>query len=346
MACGELSLAALIVALAVAPGAQAAPTFVCGKLKERKTKELVRTEARKLQLLTRHGAPMRDPHHRFRYCVRSKVGPPDDPPPDNPPPDDPPDNPPPGGAVDPNGGPGGSWDLRFRDEFSGSSLDLDTWRPNWLGSNDTQITYNMVPLGGLSTADPANISVANGALTMQVKQQSSTTTGGPNGGTFPYAGAAMTSNPTRGGNFSFTGGYVEFQAKLATKDVVWPGLWLFNLGPGENWSRGEIDVMESGMTQATIPRGSIDPNPGASIWSVASKTIANQATTWHTYACDWEPGSRVRWYYDGELAGTYTGSGVPNVPMALMIDLAVFTTGTRPTGNDSMQVDYVRVWQR
>jgi beta-glucanase (GH16 family) len=333
----SFSLAALIVALAVTRGAQGAPTIVCGNLKERKTKESVRTEARKLQLLTRRGAPMRDRHHRFRYCVRSKAGPPDSPPPDDPPP---------GGGVDPNGGPGGTWNLRFRDEFSGSSLDLDVWRPNWLGSNDTQITYNMVPPGGLSTADPANISVANGAVTLKVKQQSSTTTGGPNGGTFPYAGAAMTSNPTRGGNFSFTGGYVEFRAKLATKDVVWPALWLFNLGPGEDWSGGEIDVMESGMTQANVPRGSIDPKLGASIWSVATKTIANQATTWHTYACDWEPGGRVRWYYDGELAGTYTSSGVPNVPMALMIDLAVFTIGARPTGSDSMQVDYVRVWQR
>ena len=29
-----------------------------------------------------------------------------------------------------------------------------------------------------------------------------------------------------------------------------------------------------------------------------------------------------------------------------MLDLAVFNQGTRPTGTDSMQVDYVRVWQR
>ena len=208
--------------------------------------------------------------------------------------------------MDPNGGPGGSWDLRFRDEFSGSSLDLDVWRPDWLGSNDTHITYNMVPPGGLSTADPANISVANGALTMQVKHQSSTTTGGPNGGTFPYAGAAMTSNPTSGGNFSFTGGYVEFRAKLATKSSVWPGLWLFNLGPSFN--SNEIDVMETFIT-TTNPQGHIYPNTGTpaaldSNGKTYDVNIPTAGTAFHTYAVYWEPGTRCRFYVDGGLVGT------------------------------------------
>ena len=37
-------------------------------------------------------------------------------------------------------GVGGSWTLKFADEFNGSSLDLNKWEPNWLAGSNTTIT--------------------------------------------------------------------------------------------------------------------------------------------------------------------------------------------------------------
>ena len=34
----------------------------------------------------------------------------------------------------------GKWKLKFSDSFSGSSLNLKKWRPNWEGDTDTAIT--------------------------------------------------------------------------------------------------------------------------------------------------------------------------------------------------------------
>ncbi|UMG92279.1 hypothetical protein [Nocardioides sp. TF02-7] len=42
-------------------------------------------------------------------------------------------------VVQPVGVPG-RWRLVFRDEFDGTRLDLDKWRPNWLAGSDRAVT--------------------------------------------------------------------------------------------------------------------------------------------------------------------------------------------------------------
>ena len=65
---------------------------------------------------------------------------------------------------------------------------------------------------------------------------------------------------------------------------------------------------------------------------------------WHTFACDWEPGS-LTFYYDGTDIGSFT-SGVPSVQQYLILDLALSSTITSPnTTPATMKIDYVRVWQ-
>ena len=63
---------------------------------------------------------------------------------------------------------------------------------------------------------------------------------------------------------------------------------------------------------------------------------------WHRFAVDWAPG-RMTYYYDGRRVGTVT-SGVSNRPHYLILNLGV----SRPNVlvPQTMQVDYVRVWQR
>ncbi len=326
----SIALTALIIGLATVLGAQAAPTqLVCGHLKQRQTKELVRTEARKLQLLERRGTPMRDPHHRFRYCVRSNVPPPDPPPPD----------PPPSGNLVPKGGPGGAWNLKFHDEFSGDSLDTTKWvNENSAGSP------HYGPQGGTSFK-PSNATVGGGQLNITFH---------PNGA---YAGA-----PHNGaridtyGKYGFTYGYLEFRAQMPNHDGSWAGLWTnadSHPGPGPDWpANGEFDVVETLGDNNTplvhvhegVTQGSLQDRA----WSGGGRTYGDANTAWHTYAMDWEPNA-VRFYYDGNLVSTFSpstsGGWVPDEPHHVIVYLEALNSGSPPPA-DSMQVDYVRVWQR
>ena len=64
---------------------------------------------------------------------------------------------------------------------------------------------------------------------------------------------------------------------------------------------------------------------------------------WHTFASDWGPGS-VTYYYDGISIGSVT-TGVPSAPVFIIPDNTVYPGEAGVTEADSMQVQYVRVWQ-
>jgi beta-glucanase (GH16 family) len=321
----SIALTALIVGLATVLGAQAAPTLICGHLKERKTKELVRTEARKLQLLERRGMPMRDPHHRFRYCVRKKVVPPDPPPP--------------GDDVLPKGGPGGNWNLKFHDEFSGSSLNT----AKWVNENSAG-RPNYGPQGGTAYR-PSNATVGGGQLNIDLDPNQS------------YAGSPHTgARIDTFGKYGFTYGYLEFRAKMPDHDGSWAALWTnadSHPGPGPDWpANGEFDVLETlgdnNSPRIWVHEGATQGSTSDRPWSGGGRTFANANTAWHTYAMAWEP-NQVRFYYDGDLVSTFSpstsGGWVPSAPHHVIVELKSLNAGSPPPP-DSMQVDYVRVWQR
>ena len=60
-------------------------------------------------------------------------------------------------------GQSGNWNLIFADEFSGGTLDLTKWRPNWLGPSDTSIT-KPVNSAEVNCYDPQQVTVQNGEL--------------------------------------------------------------------------------------------------------------------------------------------------------------------------------------
>src|SRR5260221_13932650 len=68
----------------------------------------------------------------------------------------------------------GSWTLKFADEFSGSSLDLNKWRPNWafwLTNADAVISKPVNDSYELSCYDPSAVTVGHGALTLTAAKQ-------------------------------------------------------------------------------------------------------------------------------------------------------------------------------
>ncbi len=159
------------------------------------------------------------------------------------------------------------------------------------------------------------------------------------GVTEPYTGAMVTSNPFDGrsgdGGFEYTYGVLEalvYVPAAGTQIADWPAVWT----DGQYWpADGEDDVMEG--------------QGGSACWDfhdlLAVPRSCDQSLTpgWHTFASDWEPGS-VTYYYDGVDVGTIT-TGITSEPMYIALDNTVHANESAVTQADSMQVQYVRVWQ-
>ncbi|MFF7991156.1 family 16 glycosylhydrolase [Kitasatospora xanthocidica] len=232
-------------------------------------------------------------------------------------------------AAMPTGIPG-DWHLVFEDEFDGGSLDRAKWST---GSPDAAHPDGVTPpvnTKELDCYDASQVSVGDGLLriTAVEKQQSC------GGRTLPYVSGMVNSK----GKFSFAYGAMEARIDVpaAAPGVVanWPAFW----SVGANWPEGgENDVME-GL------HGRVCSYFNSDTASTGSCTDSD-LTGWHVFASDWQPG-RVDYYRDGILVATIT-AGITSAPMWLMVDNAVQPDVGGPTlVPATLQVDYVRVWQR
>jgi beta-glucanase (GH16 family) len=217
----------------------------------------------------------------------------------------------------------GSWHLNFSDDFSGTSLDLKKWHPNWFGASETAIT-NSVDTHDQECIDPKQTTVSNGELNIAAIAKSCDG--------YSFASGLISSN----GLFSFTYGY--FEARIWTPGGSsisdWPAFW----ADGQNWPQdGEIDVMEGLGGSACWHFHYSDGDPGG------CAAVHDPGSSWHTYGADWEPGSVV-YYYDGIRVGQIT-TGVTSSPMYLILNLGVSSSMSPPIVVPAiMRVDYVRVW--
>jgi cysteine-rich repeat protein len=236
----------------------------------------------------------------------------------------------------------------WSDEFAGSAVDPAKWEfqtgdgsqfgiPGW-GNNELQWYQS------------SNASVANGALTIQARQQA-------------VGGKAYTSARLRSlGKADFLYGRFEMRARLPVGKGMWPAFWML---PSDTsiygvWAAsGEIDIMEStggDQIHGTIHYGGSFPDNvySGSVTSLPTGT----ADEFHVYAAEWEP-TEIRWYVDGQLYGTKTNwyssaAAYPapfDVDFHLLLNLAV--GGNFPGNPDGSTVfpqdyviDYVRVYQQ
>ena len=260
------------------------------------------------------------------------------------------------------------WQLVFSDEFDGTGLDASKWSvqmgdgtdegdPGW-GNNELQ-SYSR-----------DNISVANGVLTIQAREDAP--------GVYT-SGRINTKN-----KFDFTYGRIEIGARLPAGQGMWPAAWMLSTeelyGP---WpASGEIDIME-----AFNPGNGNNEVVGAINFGL-SDNPADRATLGspfdvgqspdlgiHVYEIEWEKG-QIRYFVDGQhfqtiksdnwyaffKAGTdgfYDENGVYKLGLEaapfdqqfhLLLNLAV---GGDPVGApdastvfpQNYEIDFVRVYQ-
>lgn len=239
----------------------------------------------------------------------------------------------PSGSVQPNGGPGGAWNIIFDDEFNTSSLNTTIWTPNWFSTS----------LGcSANPTDTANYATSNvsqpgdGYLHLDITSGISTC----GGNTKQYLGALASTNPSDGisghTGFAYTYGYIEFRAYLPASGSAianWPATW--TTGQPVWPANGENDTMEGLFGgQACYHFHSPSGHPGA--------CASGNYSGWHIFASDWEPGS-VTYYYDGVQVGQIS-TGITSSPHYIILDYT--TTTNMLVVPATMLVDYVRLWQK
>jgi beta-glucanase (GH16 family) len=223
-------------------------------------------------------------------------------------------------------GPGGTWNMVFDDEFSGSSVDTAKWSYcypwgacNNAGNNE------------LEWYQPQNVTEGNGALSLTARKQAA------HG--FAYTSGLIQTD----GKFDYKYGYAEIRAKLPPGQGMWPAFWM--LPTSQAWPP-EIDAVEQYQdapddVTLTVHYGT-SSNPQIDQFDYVGP---NFQTGWHIYGVDWEP-SGITWYIDGHAV--FHSGQVVNEQMYILLDLAI---AGNPAPNaqtpfpSSLQVDYLRVWQ-
>lgn len=244
--------------------------------------------------------------------------------------------------------------LVWSDEFSlpngslpdGSKWAYDTFR-NKAGWFNNELQY-------YAKQRPHNSSMADGVLSITAIRERLSSE--PDHGGQNFTSARLITE----GKFSFTYGFVEVRAKPPCGLGTWPAIWTLGI-PASNWpANGEMDIMEqrgsSASDKATVLGTLHMPAHFAGGGLSQSRSVPDACTAFHKYQLTWTA-NQIQIGIDGVVYNTYakpagaTASTWPfDVPQYLLLNLAIGGDlgGPVPAGftTDSLQVDYVRVYQQ
>jgi len=242
-----------------------------------------------------------------------------------------------------------AWQLNelFSDEFNDGALDelkWDTRYRNWTGRNP-------------GIFDPANVSVVNGYLALDVEM--------PAAGTLPVGKQYTTStiNTTGGDPGSVQRdilyGFLEIRAQGTDAETT-SAFWLHKNAP-ENWN--EIDIAELRHTAPrTMPtnlhvirENGVEVVPGGSLRFPESVSFAeanipanqNYYNSFHTYGLDWNP-QTIDFYLDGVLVRSVANDHW-HQPMNINLTNSMQEWNGLPTAAEldavsPFLIDYIRVY--
>ena len=232
----------------------------------------------------------------------------------------------------------GEWEMVFGDEFDGPALN-----PVWRTAQYWDSDHTIVGGGELQAYDASGVSVSDGKLHLTARPEEK------------YAGVPYVSGLVQTGGdddvpdgpkFSFLHGYMEVRAKLPAGTGLFPAIWM--MPASYNDENGELDVMEtigSDISRAnfTLHRNGLDDGHE---W-----LGPDLSEDFHSFGVDWQP-DHVAWYVDGvERARTTDPALICPEAMYPILNLAVGGDWAGPPGATttfpaSLEVEFVRVWQR
>ena len=236
------------------------------------------------------------------------------------------------------GPPSGQWQLKFSDDFNGTSLDESNWGTCYFWATDSEGCSNG-GAGELQWFERDNVSVNNGTLRLSAQKQKS------NGK--QYTSGMISSYKS----FAFQYGYVEMRAKIPKGNGLWPNFWM--LPKDKTWPP-ELDIAEFVGSNPTNVHMSLHYDDGKghtnSTGWWGGKEGMDFSKGYHTYAVQWEP-DKIIWYVDGVERRRYTGAMIPNKPMYVVANLPVAPAWTVPPDSSTpfpstFDIDYIKVWQR
>lgn len=250
---------------------------------------------------------------------------------------------------------GGTWTCTFDDEFSGTAVDTGKW------------TVQATALSGFHSGPecfedrPANVSVADGTLSLTARREAAPFTCTSPLGSYPtqYTSGSVSSFA----KFTQAYGRFEVRAKLpaATVKGLQESFWLWpanSVKYGPAWpASGEIDIAEiySQYPDRAIPF--IHYNPAAYDPKVTNNyCLISNIAAFHSYAVEWTS-TAITVVYDGHtcLVDNWNPASLVKpqpfdqpfmiaLTQALGIGTNAFSPATTPLPATT-QVDYVRIWK-
>lgn len=234
--------------------------------------------------------------------------------------------------------------LAWADEFSGTSLDQNSWNyeignNNGWGNNELEYYTN----------SRKNSFVSNGNLIIEARKE-------PVGG-FNYSSARLTTKDKK----TFTYGRVDIRAKLPRGKGIWPALWMLGSNISSvGWPAcGEIDIMEYLGHETNKSHGTLH-------WGASTATHAYKGNSYtlnsgqfyeqfHVFSMEWKQ-DQIKLLVDNNLFFTFNKTDVGTAPYPFnasqffIFNIAV--GGNWPGSPDAnttfpqrMIVDYIRVFQ-
>jgi len=225
------------------------------------------------------------------------------------------------------------WTLTFQDEFDGTGVDDQKWvkRLKW----GQQVVNNELQ----AYVDDA-FRLQNGFLDI-VGEKRDASYGGQQ---LSYASGLLSSV------FEQQYGYFEARLKVPAGKGLWPAFWLL----GKNGSTGvnEIDIHE---ILGQVPNKVYMTVHWGSDYSAGHKSDGTNWTgpdfsaDFHVFGLEWRPDAII-WTIDGVERKRHTGAGIPQVPMYMIINLAI--GGDWPGAPSAStvfpavyEIDYVRAYK-
>lgn len=226
------------------------------------------------------------------------------------------------------------WELTFHDEFDGAELDRTAWvtRFKW---GEARVN------GELQAYVDDAFSVDAGVLSITGEHRD----GDYAGETLPYRSGVLCSVHEQ------RYGYFEARLQVPAGRGLWPAFWM--LGATGTSGVNEIDVheilgQEPTRAYQTIHWGSSYTSGHQSDGSSVSGT--DFSAGFHTFGLEWSPDA-VIWTIDGVEVKRYSGPGIPQVDMYLIMNLAI--GGNWPGAPDGTtpfparyRIDYVRAYTK